>query len=81
MKDPFDRTVVEVRFRLAGGEVVTRGWTMHEIEENGQPNMGVVPDFIDQPYRDWPHPQAPITFGGDVLPGREDEARAWVESR
>lgn len=78
MSDP--KVMISIVFRCAGGEEITREWTMAEIEEGGQPDLSKVPEFLDDPYRDWPEPQSPIYFGGDVKPGREDEARAWVEA-
>lgn len=37
------------------------------------------PGWMREPRKTWAHPQDPITFSFLVAPGREAEAKAWVD--
>lgn len=63
-----------VQFRLPDGEMLERAWYMGEE----MPDLAHIPDWLDNPRRSWERPQDPVTFKGDVKPGREAEARAFV---
>lgn len=76
MRDPMTIPVVKVSWRLADGSFVERSWSLND----GPPKPFPPPPFIRSPRRTWVHPQDPVTLLGDVEPGFEDEARAFVEA-
>lgn len=77
MRDPKLMAVVRFEAHLANGEVLAREWTMAEAPSA---TLNVVPDWGQNPRKTWPHPQDPVTLKVDVIPGREDEARAALEA-
>jgi len=79
---PYDRPLVRAEFTLPDGELLTRDWTMRDIEREGHPDLATEagpPEWLENPSKDWPHPQAPITFRGTVKAGHEQDALAALD--
>ena len=76
MLDPNRRPVLAVSFRCADGSVIERSWTMGQHAE--MPDLADIPEWLENPSKDWPHPQDPVTYRGDVRPGSEAAALALV---
>jgi len=74
--DPFAMPVIRVEWTRADGSLVTREWSLND----GPPKPFPPPAFIENPRRRWDHPQDPITLLGDIRPGFESEAEAWLEA-
>lgn len=81
MKDPMTNPAVAVEFRLEGGGVLAASWSLSEDDDTLRrvlDAVSAIPEWLDNPLKSWPHPQDPVTFSGDVRPGREVEAREFV---
>lgn len=70
------RPAIRCVFRLASGEVIDRWWSMFDAKSPS--DFADIPDWLDNPLKAWPHPQDPVTFSGDVQPGHEADALAFV---
>lgn len=79
------RVVLEVALTFPEGHqprVMTRSWTRKDIgQEPGMPELGDAAEhtFLVNPTRSWPNPQDPIFVKADVVPGREYDAREWLD--
>lgn len=60
-------------FTCADGSTIVRDY---EIGETPPLRLRDVPEWLEDPHREWGHPQDPILFTGKVKAGFEDEARA-----
>jgi hypothetical protein len=85
MRDPLTIPVMRVEFTFPNGDVFERDYTIATASEAPaflRPGGGdtAPPDWLDNPRREWSHPQDPVTFRGDVKPGREAEANAALRA-
>lgn len=78
MNDPLTLPVVRYELSVQEGEPIVREWSLNDRPPVKTPEL---PEFLVHPHRRWDHPQDPVTFLADVLPGREADARAWIEAQ
>ncbi|MBA2742507.1 MAG: hypothetical protein H0U46_10900 [Actinobacteria bacterium] len=74
-----DDPVVRLVVTFSDGEVYDKSWTMAQYDEAPRflhPKVGgAPPPWITNTTREWEHPKAPVTVTGDVVVGKESEAR------
>lgn len=78
MNDPLTTPVVRYEFTRADGTTLVREWSLNDHPPKPPTD---VPAFLVNPRRRWEHPQDPVTFLGDVRPGQEAEAEAWMAAQ
>lgn len=80
--DPNTIPMLAIEFRCADGSAFKRDWCLNDADADRMPpveTFEVIPDWLDNPRQSWSNPLDPVKYSGDVKPGREDEARQFVE--
>jgi hypothetical protein len=77
---PGERVMLKVEFRTQTQGTLQVALKLKDLQvEGGHPVERMVrsgpPEFIENPSREWPEPQGPMVFRGDVKPGHEGMAR------
>lgn len=82
--DPAGSPRIAIAFTRADGSVMAHSWSMRDLETVDTLTVArliplAIPPWLNNPSRDWPTPQSPITHRGDIAEGHEEEAETWLK--